>query len=98
MKINPETLEITQLSKFFNAPGILNEIHALSFVEKTYLLISFMKDSKMYLFNYKTGRVNYHFETPQKDKYHHKVVSLQEVMRQDPQKPLKVYETAISSN
>jgi hypothetical protein len=69
------------VNKFFNETGIFNEIHSLAFVEKTYLLLTFAKDSKLYLFNYKTGKVNYSFMTPQKDKYHHTIISLQEVLR-----------------
>ena len=61
LSIDSKTLGIAQISKFFNEPGIFNEIRSLAFVENTYLLLSFIKDTKLYLFNYKTGHLNYHF-------------------------------------
>jgi hypothetical protein len=52
----------------------------------------------MRLINYETGKTNFEIETPAKDKYLQAIVSLREVLRQDPHLPLRVYETAIPSN
>ncbi len=98
LNIDSQTLKITMLNKFFNEPGIKNEIRSLSYVNKNYLLLAFQKDTQLYLFDYVKNKVNYHFETPQMDPYQQAIVSLQEVLRQGPNKAVKVYETAVPSN
>ncbi len=52
LKIDTQTLEITMINKFFNEPGIKNEIRSL-----------FQKDTKLYVFDYVKKKVNFHFET-----------------------------------
>jgi len=52
----------------------------------------------MRVLNYKTGKTNFEIESNAKDKYLQAMVSLNEVLRQDPSLPLRVYETAIPSN
>ena len=65
LKIDSKTHEITQLYRYFNDPEInINEIRSLSFVSKTYLLLSFIKSTQIILFDYVKNKVNYHFETP----------------------------------
>ena len=70
LKIDSQTHEITQLYRYFNDPEInINEIRSLSFVAKTYLLLSFIKSTQILLFDYVKNKVHFHFETPQKEDY-----------------------------
>jgi hypothetical protein len=64
LKIDTQTLEITMINKFFNEPGIKNEIRSLSYVNRNFLLLAFQKDTKLYVFDYVKKKVNFHFETP----------------------------------
>ena len=98
LRIDSKSFEITQLNKFFNEPGIPNEIHSVSFVEDNILLVGIIKESKLRVLNYKTGKTNFEIESVAKDKYLQAMVSLNEVLRQDPSLPLRVYETATPSN
>lgn len=82
--INPISFEIQQLRDFFNVPGICNELHAISYVDGSLLLLQFIKEAKLKMFNYKTGRVNFEIETPATDKFVHAIVSLEEVLREKP--------------
>jgi hypothetical protein len=52
----------------------------------------------MRVMNYKTGKLNFEIESIAKDKFLQGMVSINEVLRQDPSLPLRVYETAVPSN
>ena len=47
--INPISFEIQQLRDFFNdnKPGICNELHAISYVDDSLLLLQFIKEAKL---------------------------------------------------
>jgi hypothetical protein len=65
LKIDSYTHEITQLYRYFNDPeNNINDIRSLSFVGKTYLLLSFIISTQILLFDYVKNKVNFHFETP----------------------------------
>ena len=98
VKIDRENFKIEQLNSFFNEPGIPNEIHCVSFVEDNIILVGIIKESKMRVMNYKTGKLNFEIESIAKDKFLQGMVSINEVLRQDPSLPLRVYETAVPSN
>lgn len=98
VKIDRETYKIEQLNAFFNEPGIPNEIHCVSFVEDNIILVGIIKESKMRVMNYKTGKLNFEIESNAKDKFLQGMVSINEVLRQDPSLPLRVHETAVPSN
>jgi len=98
LMIHPDTLEIQQLRDFFNVPGICNELHAISYVDGPLLLLQFVKEAKLKMFNYKTGRVNFEIETPATDKFVHAMVSVEEVLREKPKgTTLNVFQTAVAS-
>ena len=48
--------------------------------------------------NYKTGKTNFEIESVAKDKFLQAMVSVNEVLRQNPGQPLSVNETATPSN
>jgi len=56
--------------------GVSNEIHGVSYLNETLLLVSFVKDTKMVVLNYINGEVNFEFESPAKDKSQRAIVSL----------------------
>jgi hypothetical protein len=70
----------------------------VSFIEDYIFLVGIIKESKMRVLNYKTGKTNFEIESIAKDKYLQAMVSINEVLRQDPTQPLRVYETAVPSN
>jgi hypothetical protein len=71
IKVDPQSLKITQQNAFFNEPviGMQNEIHCVSYLYENMLLLRLIKETKMRVVNYITGETYAEIEDDSKDEY-----------------------------